>query len=92
MWDIFNICNSARSLGDCLVVALNDDSSVRLLKGEKRPLISHDERARILAALECVDYVTVFGDETPLILIRHLRPDIFDQRRQLQRGDRCGGE
>jgi D-beta-D-heptose 7-phosphate kinase / D-beta-D-heptose 1-phosphate adenosyltransferase len=67
----------ARSLGDCLVVAINDDTSVRLLKGNGRPLISHDERTRILAALECVDYVTVFEQETPLNLIRHLRPDIL---------------
>jgi D-beta-D-heptose 7-phosphate kinase/D-beta-D-heptose 1-phosphate adenosyltransferase len=67
----------ARALGDCLVVALNDDASVRLLKGDRRPLISHDERARILAALGCVDYVTIFGEKTPLTLIKHLRPDIL---------------
>lgn len=67
----------ARSLGDCLVVALNDDVSVRLLKGDRRPLIPHDERARILAALACVDYVTIFREETPLTLIKHLRPDIL---------------
>ena len=67
----------ARSLGDCLVVALNDDASVRLLKGSRRPLISHDERARILSALACVDYVTIFSEETPLALIQRLRPDIL---------------
>ena len=67
----------AKALGDCLVVALNDDASVRLLKGDRRPLISHEERARILAALECVDYVTIFGEKTPLTLIKHLRPDIL---------------
>jgi D-beta-D-heptose 7-phosphate kinase / D-beta-D-heptose 1-phosphate adenosyltransferase len=67
----------ARSLGDCLVVAMNDDASVRRFKGDRRPLISHDERARILAALGCVDYVTIFGEETPLTLIKHLRPNIL---------------
>jgi D-beta-D-heptose 7-phosphate kinase/D-beta-D-heptose 1-phosphate adenosyltransferase len=67
----------ARALGDCLIVGLNDDSSVRLLKGERRPLITHDERARILAALQSVDYVTIFRDETPLNLIKRLRPDIL---------------
>lgn len=67
----------ARALGDCLVVGLNDDASVRLLKGEKRPLLPQDERARILAALECVDYVTLFGDPTPLALITLLSPDIL---------------
>jgi D-beta-D-heptose 7-phosphate kinase/D-beta-D-heptose 1-phosphate adenosyltransferase len=67
----------ARALGDCLVVALNDDASVRLLKGERRPLLPQQERARILAALECVDYVTIFSEATPLTLITHLRPNVL---------------
>jgi len=67
----------ARALGDCLVVALNDDASVRLLKGERRPLLPQQERARILAALGCVDYVTIFSEATPLALITHLRPDVL---------------
>jgi D-beta-D-heptose 7-phosphate kinase/D-beta-D-heptose 1-phosphate adenosyltransferase len=67
----------ARSLGDCLVVALNDDLSVRLLKGDRRPLIPHDQRARILAALESVDYVTIFSEQTPLAVIECLRPDVL---------------
>ncbi len=67
----------ARALGDCLVVALNDDASVRLLKGERRPLLPQQERARILAALGCVDYVTIFSEATPLTLITHLRPHVL---------------
>jgi D-beta-D-heptose 7-phosphate kinase / D-beta-D-heptose 1-phosphate adenosyltransferase len=67
----------ARALGDCLVVALNDDASVRLLKGERRPLLPQQERTRILAALGCVDYVTIFGDATPLALITRLRPNVL---------------
>src|SRR5215467_642887 len=67
----------ARAMGECLVVALNDDASVRLLKGDKRPLLPQDERARLLAALACVDYVTLFGEATPLTLIELLRPDIL---------------
>jgi D-beta-D-heptose 7-phosphate kinase / D-beta-D-heptose 1-phosphate adenosyltransferase len=67
----------ARRLGDRLVVALNNDASVRQLKGEGRPLLPQDERAGILAALACVDYVTLFGDATPLALIQLLRPDIL---------------
>lgn len=67
----------ARALGDCLVVALNDDASVRLLKGNKRPLRPQDERARMLAALTCVDYVVLFGEATPLALIKSLRPDVL---------------
>lgn len=67
----------ARTLGDRLVVGLNDDASVRQLKGAGRPLIPQAERARILAALACVDYVTVFGEPTPLALIKHVRPDVL---------------
>ena len=67
----------ARALGDCLIVALNDDASVRLLKGEARPLRPQDERARVLAALACVDYVILFGEATPLALIKSLRPDVL---------------
>ena len=67
----------ARALGDRLVVALNDDASVRLLKGDDRPLRPQDERARVLAALACVDYVVLFGEATPLALIKSLRPDVL---------------
>ena len=67
----------ARALGDCLVVALNDDASVRRLKGNKRPLRPQDERARMLAALACVDYVVLFSEGTPLSLIKSLKPDVL---------------
>ncbi|MBI5483717.1 MAG: bifunctional D-glycero-beta-D-manno-heptose-7-phosphate kinase/D-glycero-beta-D-manno-heptose 1-phosphate adenylyltransferase HldE [Deltaproteobacteria bacterium] len=67
----------ARCLGGLLVLGLNSDASVRRLKGEKRPLISEDERAHILAALDCVDYVVVFDEDTPLELITALKPDIL---------------
>jgi D-beta-D-heptose 7-phosphate kinase/D-beta-D-heptose 1-phosphate adenosyltransferase len=66
----------ARCLGDILVLGLNSDASVRRLKGEKRPLISEEERAHILAALDCIDYVIVFDEDTPLELITALKPDI----------------
>jgi D-beta-D-heptose 7-phosphate kinase/D-beta-D-heptose 1-phosphate adenosyltransferase len=64
----------ARSFGDLLVLGLNSDASVRRLKGEMRPLISEAERAHILAALDCVDYVVVFDEDTPLRLIETLKP------------------
>jgi D-beta-D-heptose 7-phosphate kinase/D-beta-D-heptose 1-phosphate adenosyltransferase len=67
----------ARALGDCLVLGLNDDASVRRLKGDKRPLIPHTERASVLAALACVDYVTIFSEDTPLELIASVRPDVL---------------
>ena len=67
----------ARALGDCLIVALNDDASVRRLKGDERPLRPQDERARVLAALACVDYVVLFGEATPLALIKSFKPDVL---------------
>ena len=67
----------ARSLGDLLVLGLNSDDSIRRLKGENRPLIGQDERAHILAALDCIDHVVIFDEDTPLELIRVLRPDIL---------------
>lgn len=67
----------ARQLGDLLVLGLNTDASIRRLKGPKRPLIDEGERAHILAALACVDYVVLFDEETPLELIQLLRPDIL---------------
>ncbi len=67
----------ARSLGDLLVLGLNSDASVRRLKGEKRPLIGEEERAHILAALNCIDYVVLFDEDTPLELITALKPHIL---------------
>jgi len=67
----------AQALGDALVVGVNSDASVRRLKGPGRPLTPARERAEILAALACVDFVTVFGAATPLQLIRALGPDVL---------------
>jgi len=67
----------ARGLGDLLVLGLNSDASVRRLKGAKRPLIDQEERAHLMAALDCIDYVTVFDEDTPLELIKTLRPDVL---------------
>jgi D-glycero-beta-D-manno-heptose 1-phosphate adenylyltransferase len=67
----------ARSLGDVLVVALNSDASVRAIKGQGRPILNQDERSEVLAALESVDYVTVFEEETPRELIASLLPDVL---------------
>ena len=67
----------ARELGDELVVAVNSDASVCQLKGAGRPLMNETERAEILAALECVDYVTIFDDISPRSLIAELLPDVL---------------
>jgi len=67
----------ARELGACLVVAVNSDDSVRRLKGPGRPVIGQAERAEMLAALECVDFVTLFDEDTPCELLELLKPDIL---------------
>ncbi len=68
---------AARAVGDCLVVCLNSDASVRRLKGAQRPLQPAADRARVLAALECVDAVVVFDEDTPTTVLRRIRPDIW---------------
>jgi D-beta-D-heptose 7-phosphate kinase/D-beta-D-heptose 1-phosphate adenosyltransferase len=68
---------AARQLGDCLIVLLNSDESVRGLKGESRPIIKQEDRAELLSALECVDAVLVFGESTPENAISRLQPDIW---------------
>jgi len=67
----------ARSMGDCLVVGLNSDASVRRLKGPLRPVNDQHSRARVLAALACVDFVMIFEEDTPLMLIRAICPDVL---------------
>jgi rfaE bifunctional protein kinase chain/domain/rfaE bifunctional protein nucleotidyltransferase chain/domain len=69
--------NQAKQLGDILVVALNSDESVRRLKGPERPINSVADRAAVIAALSCVDYVTVFDTPTPIPLIEKIRPEIY---------------
>jgi len=67
----------ARSLGDVLVVGLNRDAGVRKAKGDTRPVFGEDERAELLAALEAVDFVVLFGEPTPRELIAQLLPDVL---------------
>ncbi len=67
----------AGTYGDLLVLGLNSDASVRRLKGDKRPLIGEGERAHILAALDCIDYVVIFDEDTPLRLLETLRPHVL---------------
>ena len=68
---------AAKRLGDILVVAVNGDASVRRLKGAGRPLVRQRDRCEVLAALEMVDYVTVFEEDTPQRLIERLQPDVL---------------
>jgi rfaE bifunctional protein nucleotidyltransferase chain/domain len=68
---------AARSLGDCLVVLVNSDASVRRLKGPARPLVPVEDRVRVLAALDCVDAVVVFDEDTPEHALSRIRPDVW---------------
>jgi rfaE bifunctional protein nucleotidyltransferase chain/domain len=67
----------ARALGDALIVAINSDRSVRVIKGEHRPITPHDERAEVLLALDVVDAVTVFDEDTPHAIISKTQPDVL---------------
>jgi len=69
--------NQARALGDALAIGLNSDRSVRAIKGEGRPIVPEEERAEVLAALGCVDYVCIFDDLTPQRVIDAVVPDIL---------------
>ena len=68
---------SARRLGDVLIVGLNSDTSIHTIKGKQRPIISAEHRAEMLAALSCVDHIIIFDDATPASLLSQLQPDIF---------------
>ena len=81
-FDLFHVgyvrlLQKARKEGDCLVVAVNSDRSVRQIKGPERPKIPEKERAEVLAAMACVDWVTIFDEADPLVLIRLLKPDVL---------------
>jgi rfaE bifunctional protein nucleotidyltransferase chain/domain len=66
----------AKALGDILIAGLNSDASVRAIKGNSRPLVNQDDRAEVIAALEMVDFVTIFDQPTPITALAALRPDI----------------
>jgi len=67
----------AREFGDFLIVGMNSDSSIRKIKGEKRPIVPEDLRARVLSGLRAVDCVFIFGEETPMRVIEAVRPDVL---------------
>ncbi len=69
--------NAAKALGEVLVVGLNSDASVRRIKGAHRPINAEQDRAEILAALACVDYITVFEEPDPLAVIQAVAPDVL---------------
>jgi len=72
-----DLLEHCKRLGDILVVGLNSDSSVKRLKGESRPVFNQSERVKMLSALETVDYIVMFDEDTPLNLIEKITPDIL---------------
>jgi D-beta-D-heptose 7-phosphate kinase/D-beta-D-heptose 1-phosphate adenosyltransferase len=86
------LLRKAAVLGDILVLAINSDASVRRLKGNGRPVVGQHDRAAMLAALECVDAVTVFDDDTPLETIRRIRPSVLVKGADYQKEDVVGRE
>lgn len=72
-----DLLEQAKSCGDILIVALNTDASVRRIKGAQRPIVSENDRARLIAALETVDFVTFFNEETPAEILREIQPDVL---------------
>ena len=72
-----SLFQKAKTLGDVLIVAINSDKSLAGLKGPKRPLVPQKDRTKLLAALSCIDYVVVFGEQTPYELLSKLKPDIL---------------
>ena len=80
----------ARSLGDILVIGMNTDKSVRKIKGKNRPIVDEKDRAEVLSALECVDYVVFFGEPTPLKLITAIKPDVLVKGADWKHGEIVG--
>jgi rfaE bifunctional protein nucleotidyltransferase chain/domain len=72
-----SLFEKAKSMGDVLIAAINSDKSLSCLKGPKRPLVGEKDRAKLLLALKSIDYVVVFGQQTPYELLKELRPDVL---------------
>jgi D-beta-D-heptose 7-phosphate kinase/D-beta-D-heptose 1-phosphate adenosyltransferase len=82
----------AASLGDVLVVAVNSDSSIKKIKGKDRPIVDEKNRLRMIAALESVDFVTLFSQSTPINAIKAIKPSILVKGADWSKGDIVGGD
>lgn len=86
------LLEKAKRLGDILVIGLNSDRSVRKLKGNGRPLIQEKMRAEVLSSLSCVDYITIFSEETPAKLIGDVKPDVLVKGSDYQKVNIVGND
>ena len=91
-WGHVQYLQGAKKSGRILIVGLNSDRSVRKIKGPKRPIVNERERASVLAALSCVDYVVLFNEETPINLIKGVNPDILIKGADWKNKGAVGGE
>ena len=82
----------ARNKGDILIVGINSDASIRRIKGEKRPVVEEKSRMRLVAALESVDFVVLFKEDTPLNTIKKIRPDILIKGADWKKQDIVGAD
>lgn len=83
---------NAKKAGDFLIVGLNSDDSVRSIKGDKRPIVSQEQRADVVASLECVDYVTIFSQLDPLNIIQAIKPNILVKGADWKENDIVGAD
>ena len=83
---------AAKAEGEVLVVGLNSDASVRIIKGEERPIVQEAQRAAVLAGLECVNYVTLFEDPDPFRLIQTILPDVLVKGADWEEGEIIGAD
>ena len=86
------LLQKAKSFGDVLIVGINSDSSVRILKGEGRPVVNQEDRLVILACLKIVDFVIIFEEETPLNLIKCISPSVLVKGGDYKLSEIVGGE
>ena len=87
-----DLLQKAKELGDILVVGLNTDESIKSIKGDKRPINKLDYRIKMLSSIQCVDYIIVFDEETPLDLIEAIKPDVLVKGGDYQIDDIVGAE
>jgi len=85
-----HLLNEASKHGDLLIVGINSDSSVKRLKGAGRPVMDQTSRAQVLSAMEMVDFVVIFSEDTPLRLIKELKPDVLVKGAQYGDGEIVG--
>jgi len=86
------LLREAKEKGNCLIVGLNSDKSIKKIKGEKRPILKENARAKILSAIEYVDFIVFFDEKTPYRLIKYLRPNFLVKGADWKREDIIGKE